>query len=154
MPINLNENQLYEEYNKLSSFELCYQGQELVQELVSKLVETVTIYRHLSIYLLHGDHNSYLHRKQRLEELLNFFESVLKRLRVISYVLSERKSNLENHNSNKDPFEINQDLDSLNKQKLELQGQIKLKNKYLKLSIDKLSDIIWNINSIQSIKQN
>ena len=53
----------------------------------------------------------------------------------------------------RDPIELNQELEQLNKQKLDLQEQIKNKNSYLKLSIDKLTDIIWNINSIQSIKQ-
>lgn len=155
MPLILNETQLYEEYNHLSSFELCYHGQELVQEFVNKIAETVQLLRQLSVYLLHSDHNSYLQRRIKLEELFGSFESFLKRLRIISHILTNRKSELDTQINSmpRDPIELNQELEQLNKQKLDLQEQIKNKNSYLKLSIDKLTDIIWNINSIQSIKQ-
>lgn len=149
MPISLNETQLYEEYNTLSSFELCYQGQEQVQELIYKVTETVQILRHLAIYLLHGDHNSYLQRKIRLEELFNSFESFLKRLRLIGILLNQRKFDLENQ---KQPTSV-EDLETLKKQKLDLETEVELKNRSIKFSIDQITDIIWNINSIQTIKQ-
>lgn len=152
MPLNFNELQVYEDFNQLSSFELCYQGQELVQEFVNKIAETVQILRQLSVYLLHSDHNSYLQRRIKLEELLGLFESFIKRLRIIGHILTNRKSELNNVPP-KDPAVLNQELDQLNRQKLELQELIKNKNCYLKLSIDKITDIIWNINAIQSIKQ-
>ncbi len=37
--------------------------------------------------------------------------------------------------------------------KYQLEEDIRNKNKQLKTTIDKLSDIIWNINSIQNLKQ-
>lgn len=35
----------------------------------------------------------------------------------------------------------------------ELKGQLKDKNSYLKLAIDKVSEIIWQINSMQKLRQ-
>ena len=95
MPIPLTDIQLYEEYNKLSSFELCIHSQEIVQDAVSKLVEFINLLKATSTTSLLGDQNSYLQRKVRIEETLNSFEVIFQRLRVSGTIVYQRKSDID-----------------------------------------------------------
>lgn len=143
-----NELQLHEEYNRLTSFELCISSQELVQELVSKTSDLDSFFRPLIFLLLYGDQNSYLVRKNKTEEILRNFDLIFLKLRVISKILNQRRSNpnLSQQNGS------NQKLEVYKAEKENLISQIRTKNRYIKEAIDRVSDIIWQINSIQTLK--
>jgi hypothetical protein len=151
-----NDQQLYDEYNQLNSFELCYQGQELVQDLVSRTSDTLQTIRTTSIFLLYADQNNYNQRSSKLEELFKLFDLQLKRLRVIGSLIHNRKLALEQKERELNETITNGNQANLDQLKLEqenLKKQLKLKNSYIKLAIDKINDIIWNINSIQTIRK-
>lgn len=164
MSVSFSETQLFEEYNQLTSFELCYQAQELIQDLINRVVETVGSIRALSILLLVSDQSNFLQRKQRLEEFFSSIELTFARLRVLGAlihkhkVLSEKKQEQIEHTSTSDE-QSNQEekskpsIEQLRLESKELKEQIRLKNSYLKLAIDQISDIIWNINSVRTVKQ-
>jgi hypothetical protein len=153
MPSHLMDNsQLHEEYNQLSSFELCHYSQELVQDLVSKTIDFVTHLRPLSFNLLTNDQNSYLIRKAKVEESLKCFEVIFQRLRVLGALITQRQVAV-NREVEQKPQCDTAALDLLTKEKEELIEQLRVKNRYIKLAIDKTSDIIWQINSIQTLRQ-
>ena len=54
MPAVLNEAQLYEEYNRLTSFELCIHAQEITQDSLNKITEFVTSFKVTSTNSLFG----------------------------------------------------------------------------------------------------
>jgi hypothetical protein len=147
MLTNLNENQLYEEYNKLSSFELCVHAQEITQDAVTKIIDFINYLKATSTASLLSDQNSYLQRKLRFEETLSSFEIIFKRLRIAGVICNQRSKQgiAEPENSN--------NIELLNQERDELKLQVKEKNAYLKLAIDKVSEIIWQINSMQKLKQ-
>lgn len=89
-------NQFYEDYNRLSSLEICYHSQELIQELVQKCAAEFAIsLRHLSRSVLIHDQHNYLLHKNKLDENLRSFETILTRLRVATGIINERKQLLE-----------------------------------------------------------
>ncbi len=162
----LNETQLYEEYNKLSSFELSVHAQEITQDAVTKIIEFTNLLKATSTTSLLGDQNSYLQRKLRFEETLNSFEIIFQRLRILGSLIHRRKQEIdlkqqqqtaaavpEETNDQSITILENNNLESLKKEQEELKLQLKEKNSYLKLAIDKVSDIIWQINSMQKLKQ-
>ena len=154
MPISLNETQLYEEFASLSSFELCYLGQELVQELVSKVSETIQILRHVSLYLLHSDQASYVSRKNKLDELLATFELLIKKLRIAASLANQRRAQSAQHQlSSSSSSTTSVDTSRLRQERDQLVATVKERSKEIKATIDKLTDIIWTINSIQTIKR-
>lgn len=152
MPISFTDIQLYEEYNKLSSFELCIHAQEITQDAVTKLIEFINLLKTTSDRSLLGDQNSYLQRKQRIVDTLNSFEIIFQRLRIAGTLIFQRKTEIDLV-----PIEQNEqlktNLDLLKAEKLELTDQLKEKNGFLKLAIDKVSEIIWQINSMQKLRQ-
>lgn len=150
---SLNETQLYEEYNQLSSFELCFHSQELVQDLVSKTSELVTSLRPLSYLLLYSDQTSYLQRKAKLEDILKTFEIIFQRLRLIGSLVHQRKLALNKQVEDIDNLGLTSNLEQLRAEKEQLIEQIRVKNRYIKKAIDRVADIIWQINSIQTLKQ-
>lgn len=171
MPTNLNETQLYEEYNQLTSFEICFQSQESIQELVNKASDLVVAIRNLTYLLIAQDHALFVQRKAKIEELLKVFELTVSRLRQAGYIIHQRKLALDNTDAHEDkkhqsdpaanpqPEQAQQAsssstarLDELKLEKEQLIEQIRNKNGYIKLAIDKVSDIIWQINSIQTIR--
>jgi hypothetical protein len=164
MSVSFSETQLFEEYNQLTSFELCYQAQELIQDLINRVIETVGSIRALSILLLVSDQSNFLQRKQRLEEFFSSIELTFARLRVLGAlihkrkVLSEKKTEQIEHRSISDDQSCQEEknkpsIEQLTFESSQLKEQIRLKNSYLKLAIEKISDIIWNINSIRTVKQ-
>lgn len=100
-------NQFYEDYNRLSSLEICYHSQELIQELVQKCAAEFTLsLRHLSrSALLHDQHNYLLH-KNKLDENLRSFETILTRLRVATGIINERKQLLERQSDDPNQSQI------------------------------------------------
>ncbi|CAF0898259.1 unnamed protein product [Brachionus calyciflorus] len=146
-----NETQLAEEYNRLSSFELCITSQELIQELILKSSELVNTFRSITLNLIYSDQNTYLARKAKTEDLLKNFDLIFLRLRIISKLLHQRKQNklIEESSHNN---ETHDKLEAYKFEKDRLIGQIKDKNKYIKEAIDRVSNIIWQINSIQTLK--
>ena len=153
MPTNFTDAQLYEEYNRLSSFELCIIAQESIQDSVYKIAEFVTILKATNSSTLYGDNNTFLQRRQRLEDTIGTFELYFQRLRIIGTIVHQRKLALD---QNQAELSINNNnkvyLDQLRKEKEDLAEELKLKNAYLKLSIDKLAEIIWQINSMQKLR--
>ena len=155
MPTNLIDNQLYEEYNQLSSFELCFLSQELIQDLIHKASDFVVQLRPLSYNLLTSDQSSYLLRKAKVEDHLKTFESIFLRLRTLGSIISKRKLVLDQESELNNAESATSEASSLvqlQKEKDELIEQLRTKNQYIKLAIDKTSDIIWQINSIQTLK--
>lgn len=155
MPTPLTDVQLYEEYNKLTSFELCMHAQEITQDAVIKLVEFINLLKATSTASLLGDQNTYLHRKIRIEETLNSFEIIFQRLRLAGTLVYQRKLDID-HKPVETPLENQQlkdNLELLKKEQSELKSEIREKNGFLKLAIDKVSEIIWQINSMQKLRQ-
>lgn len=164
MPTNLNENPLYEEYNKKSSFEICYHSQEQIQDLVSKTGDLAFYIRYVFNSLVYGDQATYLQRKSKVEEVLKYFEVILVRLRFFGALIHQRKLAIDQQHHQQQQQQQDQTdsketetttsatLEQLTSEKQQLIEQIRLKNNYIKLAIDKISDIIWQINSIQTIK--
>ncbi|RNA17211.1 mediator of RNA polymerase II transcription subunit 30-like [Brachionus plicatilis] len=145
-----NESQFYDEFNRLSSFELCITSQELVQELIAKTSDLDSLFRPLIISLLYGDQNNYLFRKNKTEETLANFNRIFARLRTIGRILHQRKISPSFKQLNgSDPNK----LELYQAEKEKLIAQIKTKNTYIKEAIDRVSDIIWQINSVQTLKQ-
>lgn len=154
MPSPFTDVQLYEEYNKLSSFELCMYSQEITQEAVSKLSEFISILKQTSTTTLLGDHNAFHQRKLRIEEILNHYEIIFQRLRVTGTLIHQRKTEIDNEEPPVDGGEeLKSNLNQLKSEADDLKNQIREKNAYLKLSIDKVSEIIWQINSMQKLRQ-
>ena len=160
MPTNLlDTNQLHEEYARLSSFELCFHSQELVQDLISKTSEFVLQLRPLSYSLLTSDHQTYLFRKGKVEDLLKTVEVIFQRLRTLGSLVHQRQLALDQEQKQEEEDittnigETRESLDQLKREKEELIEQLREKNRYVKLAIDKVSDILWQINSIQTLKQ-
>lgn len=144
-----SESQFYDEYNRLSSFELCISSQELVQDLVAKTSDLDAFFRQLFFSLFLGDQNNYLFRKNKTEEILRNFDIIFLRLRIISKILHQRKSNpISAHQNGFDQKK----LEPYRAEKENLIAEIKTKNRYIKEAIDRVSDIIWQINSIQTLK--
>jgi hypothetical protein len=165
---SVNEKQIYDELTQLNSFELCHLSQEIIQDLISKTSDALQNIRALSIFLLYGDQNGYLQRRMKLEEIFNTFEMIVKRLRASGLIVYQRKLKLEqepikNGDSTSESMIVEQTVDesftneshieSLKLERDKLKEEIKLKNTYIKLAIDKVNDVIWNINSIQTIKK-
>lgn len=160
MQTNLNDTQLYEEYNQISSIELCFYLQETVQGLIHKTTELIAHIRQLSYNCLLADHHQFTVRKSKFEEVFRTIESIFQRLRSASSVLHQRKLLLdkqveEKHNQLNGNYQAQSQAnqDQLKLEKEQLIEQIRLKNRYVKLAIDRVSDIIWQINSIQTLKQ-
>lgn len=153
MPAILNESQLYEEYNRLSSFELCVQSQEIIQETFNKLTEFMNIMRVIATSTLHGDQMSYNQRKLKVEELLNLFDSIFQRLRIIGDLVHQRKLSLDSSHHMQQHSDQQLLVEQSNKELADLKEELKQKNAYVKLAIDKVSEIIWQINSCQKITQ-
>ena len=152
MPPILNEAQLYEEYNILTSFELCIHAQELIQDSINKIAEFVSSFKLASTSSLLGDQNAFNQRKLRIEEIFTTFESFFQRLRTAGTIIHQRKIALDQQ----DPsiLDTNQaQIDTLKKEQESLKEELKSKNVYIKLAIDKIAEIIWQINSMQKIKQ-
>ena len=162
-----NDKHLYDEYNQLNSFELCHHSQEIIQDLISKTSDVLQCIRNLSIFLLVGDQNVYMQRRLKLEEIFHTFDLIVKRLRVTGLIVHQRKLALDQAETK--PVAENQEdlmvldtnpsngekpsMESLKAEREKLKQEIKLKNGYIKLAIDRVNDIIWNINSIQTIKK-
>jgi hypothetical protein len=152
MPPILNEAQLYEEYNRLTSFELCIHAQELIQDSINKIAEFVSSFKLASTSSLLGDQNAFNQRKLRIEEIFTTFESFFQRLRTAGTIIHQRKIALDQQ----DPsiLDTNQaQIETLKKEQESLKEELKSKNVYIKLAIDKIAEIIWQINSMQKIKQ-
>ena len=158
MPASLIRAQLHEEYNQLSTFELCILAQELVQETINKSAEVAQNARAIITLLLNQDQSIFMQKKARIEELLNGFETLLLRLRVAGAIINQRKvdkekERVENISAGADALVAKKEMvERLSAEKSELAKQVKLKNDYLKFSIDKISDIIWQINAMQTLK--
>ena len=144
--------QLHEEYNQLSTFELSILAQELVQETINKSAEVAQTTRSIITHLLSADHSIFLQRKARIEELLNGFETLLLRLRVAGAIINQRKMDKDKDRESGEPVSNTELVERLTVEKAELVKQVQLKNDYLKFSIDKVSDIIWQINAMQTLK--
>jgi hypothetical protein len=95
MPSPLTDTELYEEYNKSSSFELSMHSQEITQEAVSKLSDFISILKQTSTTTLLGDHNAYHQRKIRVEEILNHYEIIFQRLRVAGTLIHQRRTEID-----------------------------------------------------------
>lgn len=147
-------NQFYEDYNRLSSLEICYHSQELIQELVQKCAAEFAIsLRHLSRSVLIHDQHNYLLHKNKLDENLRSFETILTRLRVATGIINERKQLLERQSDDTNQSQIkSEEVKRLEKERDELIEQVKLKNKYVKFAEEKIAEIIWQINSIQTLR--
>lgn len=148
MPAVLNEAQLYEEYNRLTSFELCIHAQEITQDSLNKITEFVTSFKVTSTNSLFGDQNTFNQRKIRFEEIFNTFDSIFQRLKVVGSLVHQRKLALDQQLPI-DPTQLN----LLQKEQSDLKEDLKNKNTYIKLAIDKIAEIIWQINSMQKIRQ-
>jgi hypothetical protein len=159
MPTNLlDQSLLYEEYNKLSSFELCFHSQELVQDLVTKSSELIMQLRPLVYNLLSHDQNNYLLRKVKFEDSLKTLNVIIARLRTLGLIIHQRKQILDQdqHQQQLASYSASEEeppLDQLKKEKEDLIEQLRTKNQYIKLAIDKILNIIWQINSVQTLKQ-
>lgn len=157
MPTGVIRAQLHEEYNQLSTFELCILAQELVQETINKSAEVAQNARAIITLLLNQDQSIFMQKKARIEELLNGFETLLLRLRVAGAIINQRKvdkekERVENIGATDALVAKREMMERLSAEKSELAKQVKLKNDYLKYSIDKISDIIWQINAMQTLK--
>lgn len=95
MPSPFTDIQLYEEYNRLSSFELCMHAQEITQDSVTKLIDFINLLKATTSTSLLGDQNSYLQRKQRIEDTINSFEIVFQRLRILGQIVHQNKIELD-----------------------------------------------------------
>ena len=95
MPSPFTDIQLYEEYNRLSSFELCMHAQEIIQDSVTKLIDFINLLKATTSTSLLGDQNSYLQRKQRIEDTINSFEIVFQRLRILGQIVHQNKFELD-----------------------------------------------------------
>ena len=95
MPSPFTDTQLYEEYNKLSSFELCIHSQEIIQDCITKIIEFINYLKATSTISLLGDQNSYIQRKLRFEDTLNSFEIIFQRLRVAGTIVHHQKLEID-----------------------------------------------------------
>lgn len=155
MPTPFTDIQLYEEYNKLTAFELCMHAQEITQDVVIKLVEFINLLKATSSTSLLGDQNSFLQRKLRIEETLNSFEVTFQRLRLVGTLVYQRKTDIDQKpvETTLESQQLKENLELLKKEQSDLRTEIKEKNGFLKQAIDKVSEVIWQINSMQKIRQ-
>lgn len=93
--------QLVEEYNRLSTYEICHHGEEIVQELVHKCAEFSFSLRQIANYLLISDQHQFVVRKNKLDETLKSFESILMRLRIAGAIINERKLAIQSQKTSK-----------------------------------------------------
>jgi len=133
MPVVLNDTQLYEEYNRLTSFELCTLAQEIIQDSVNKITEFLS------------------KRKAHIEDIFSTFDTIFQRLRVVGTIVHQRRL-ASNQAQSYSASTNNNQLELLKKEQADLKKELNQKNIYLKLAIDKIADIIWSINSIQKIR--
>ena len=153
---SLIENQYYDEYNKLPIYELCFHSQELVQDIMTRTVEFANMVKALLQVVVGYDQQQYSLRKTRVEDLLKTFDLIFQRLRALGSVLHQHQLSLneEFEIKREQPNDVNStELNQLKKEKEELIAQVREKNQYVKLAIDQIADIMWQINSIQTLKQ-
>jgi hypothetical protein len=151
MPVVLNDTQLYEEYNRLTSFELCTLAQEIIQDSVNKITEFLSSFKVTSTNSLFGDQNTFLKRKAHIEDIFSTFDTIFQRLRVVGTIVHQRRL-ASNQAQSYSASTNNNQLELLKKEQADLKKELNQKNIYLKLAIDKIADIIWSINSIQKIR--
>ena len=83
------------------------------------------------------------------------FESFFQRLRTAGTIIHQRKIALDQQdsfdttNTTTPPNQI----EALKKEQDSLKEELRAKNTYIKLAIDKVAEIIWQINAMQKIKQ-
>jgi hypothetical protein len=166
-----NNNQyLYGEYNSYTSIELTMHAQELVQESTNKTAELYQFLRYTVPILITGEQNAYLQRTKRIEELLFIFENRFQRLRVIGNILNQRKLTGNDSGSDNKTIEPptaeteekeNKEeeesppptINKLTEERDNLRVEIRKKNNLLKYNIDKINEIIWQINAMQNSRQ-
>ena len=157
MPVTLDRNQLYEEYNSLSTFELTILAQELVQETIYKTTEVAQLAQGILSYLVRNDQSTFVQKKARIEDSLANFDNLFLRLRVAGQIISQRKEETRQSTATTTTTTRTVDdesqLNRLREERDSLAREVKLRNDYLKYTIDRTSEIIWQINAMQSLKQ-
>lgn len=146
----INESTAFEEFNSLTSIDLCIQGQELVQDIISKIHDCNTNIKQVSNYVTNVTQDPYMLRKQKLEEYLQQVDTLFMRLKVACKIINQRLNDLNSQQFTSDTSQ--QQIDHLKQQQAYLHQQIREKNDYIKIAIDNLYSIIWQINAMESIK--
>jgi hypothetical protein len=144
MTNNLNFNNS-NDINRLSSIEICIQAQELVQELSNKFPEINSLIKSSIPGVTSIDPNF---RFKKLDEYLSNIDSLFSKLRIYCRIINQHKIERLNNYMKSD----SQSIDNLNQNKDYLIKKIVEKNSYLKILIDYLLNIIWQINSLESLE--
>lgn len=145
MPQIHSESSTYDELSKLSTIELFIQAQELVQDLVSKFVDTHSVIKQSISQNQPGQPKKY-----NLDEHLNAVSLLFAKVRLITRILNQRKSELDQQLATQPTNELH--LQQLRQHRDNLVEQINEKNASIKLATDNLLAIIWQISAVQSLK--
>jgi hypothetical protein len=148
MTNNLNDiTLLYDELSRLTPIELCLQAQEIVQDLINKIADLNSIIKAtIQTATQYDPNNTFNLRKIKLEETLTNIDLVFLRLRTVCKHINQKKVVIDH--SPKQPDEQIEQYEDL---KASLENQIRTKNSFLHLAIQHLTNIVWEINTIQSV---
>lgn len=137
--------------NRLSSIETCIQAQELVQELLNKFSEVNSALKSSIQGITNSDPN--FNRYKKLDENLSSIDSIFNKLRIYSRVINQHKIDQSSSGGGGDNnTQTIQSSDTLIQNKAYLIDKITEKNSYIKILIDYLLNIIWQINSLKSLE--
>ena len=129
---------------RLSSLETCIQAQELVQELLNKFSEVNSALKQSIQGITNSDPN--FSRYKKLDENLSIIDSIFNKLRLYCRAINQQSS------SGADLSQVIPSADILIQNKAYLIDKISEKNGYIKILIDNLLNIVWQINSLKSLE--
>jgi hypothetical protein len=137
--------------NRLSSIETCIQAQELVQELLNKFSEVNSALKSSIQGITNSDPN--FNRYKKLDENLSSIDSIFNKLRIYCRAINQHKiEQLSSGGGGDNNTQAIQSSDTLIQNKAYLIDKITEKNSYIKILIDYLLNIIWQINSLKSLE--
>ena len=148
MTNNLNYNNS-NDINRLFSIEICIQAQELVQELLNKFTEINSVVKSSFQGITTSDPN--FNRFRKIDETISHIDSILNKLKSYCRIINQRKIDRSDNFTITDLQPL-QTAEVYNQNKLYLEERILEKNSYIKILIDHLLNIIWQINSLKSLE--
>lgn len=152
---------------QLNAAQLCRLGQETVQEIVSKTQEVFQSLKTMQLPI--GTQNSTSAQEERrgkLNETMKYISALFKRLRKIyekcceaceinEYIQMESLIPLRDDHSSKiaDDRKNTEQVKRLDEERKMYTEQLKLRNRQLKETIDKLRELVWEINTMLAMRK-
>ena len=137
--------------NRLSSIDTCIQAQEVIQELLNKFSEINSSIKASIQGITNSDQN--LSRYKKLDENLSQIDSIFSKLRLYCRTINQHKAERINNLNIGGDTQSTHSPEILNQNKAYLINKIVERNNYIKILIDYLLNIIWQINSLKSLER-